>query len=74
MFAKVDTDANVGLSQAFDIQAVPTLMAFRERVLVFSQPGAVAASGLNQVLEKVKALDMDEVHRQVAELQAKHGG
>lgn len=73
VFAKVDTDANRGLSQAFDIQSIPTLMAFRENVLVFSQPGAMAAGGLKQVIDAVKALDMVEVHKQVAELQAQHG-
>jgi len=73
VFAKVDTDANPQLSGAFDIQAIPTLMAFRENVLVFSQPGAMAAQGLQEVIDAVKGLDMEKVHQDVADLQAQHG-
>jgi len=67
VFAKVDTEAEQGLASAAAITSIPTLMAFREGVLVFSQPGALPASGLEQVITGVRALDMVEVHKQVAE-------
>ncbi len=67
VFAKVDTEAEQQLSAAAGIQSIPTLMAFREGVLVFSQPGALPPAALEQVVTAVKALDMADVHRQVAE-------
>lgn len=66
VFGKVDTEAERGISAAAQITSIPTLMAFREGVLVFSQPGALPASSLEQVIEGVKALDMTAVHAQVA--------
>lgn len=68
--AKVDTDANQDLASAFGITSIPTLMAFREGVLVFSQPGALPGSALEQVVQGVKGLDMDEVREQIAAHQA----
>lgn len=65
VFGKVDTEAERELAGAAGISSIPTLMAFREGVLVFSQPGALPAAALDQVIEQVKALDMTEVHRQV---------
>ncbi|MCU1446889.1 thioredoxin [Cryobacterium sp.] len=65
-FAKVDTEAEQQLSAAAGIQSIPTLMAFREGILVFSQPGALPPAALEQVVTAVKGLDMAEVHRQVA--------
>jgi len=67
VFAKVDTEAEQGLASAAAITSIPTLMAFREGVLVFSQPGALPAAALEQVIEGVRGLDMVEVHKQVAE-------
>ena len=72
-FAKLDTDANQALSGQLGIEGIPTLMAFREGVLVFNQAGALPGPALQQVIDAVKGLDMDEVHQQVAELQAQHG-
>ena len=72
-FAKLDTDANQALSGQLGIEGIPTLMAFREGVLVFNQAGAMPGPALQQVIDAVKELDMEEVHRQVAELQAQHG-
>lgn len=69
-FAKVDTDAEQALAASAGISSIPTLMAFREGVLVFSQPGALPAPALEQVIEGVRALDMDDVRRQLAEQQA----
>ena len=69
-FAKVDTEAEQQLSAAAGITSIPTLMAFRDGVLVFSQPGALPAPALEEVITAVKGLDMDEVHRKIAEQQA----
>lgn len=66
-FGKVDTEAQQQLAAAAGITSIPTLMAFREGVLVFSQPGALNGSQFDQVIEAVKGLDMEEVHKQVAE-------
>ena len=66
VFGKVDTEAEQSLAQAASISSIPTLMAFREGILVFSQPGALPAASLEQVIAGVKALDMAEVHAQVA--------
>ena len=66
-FAKVDTESEQELAAAANISSIPTLMAFREKVLVFSQPGALNGDQLNEVITAVKGLDMEEVHKQVAE-------
>jgi thioredoxin 1 len=71
-FAKLDTEANPGLSAALTIEGIPTLMAFREGVLVFDQAGALPGAALKQVIDAVKGLNMEEVHAQVAKLQAEH--
>jgi thioredoxin 1 len=65
VFAKVDTEAEQQLAAEAGITSIPTLMAFREKVLVFSQPGALNAPQLEQVIDAVKALDMEEVHAHV---------
>ena len=65
-FAKVDTDAEQALSGAMGITSIPTLMAFRDGVLVFSQPGALPGHALDQVITAVRELDMDEVHAKIA--------
>jgi thioredoxin 1 len=72
VFGKVDTEAEQGLAAAFGIRSIPTLMAFRERVLVFSQPGALPQHALSDLVAQVKALDMEEVRKQVAEHDAEH--
>ncbi|MBH0130110.1 thioredoxin [Salinibacterium sp. NK8237] len=69
-FGKVDTEDQQELAGAAGITSIPTLMVFREGVLVFSQPGALPAPALEQVIEGAKNLDMVEVHKQVAEQQA----
>lgn len=66
LFAKVDTEANQGLAQSAGIRGIPTLMAFREGVLVFSQAGALPAAALEELIGKVRELDMAEVHQAVA--------
>lgn len=70
VFAKVDTEAEQQLAAEAGITSIPTLMAFREKVLVFSQPGALNEQQLEQVVDAVKALDMDEVHAHVARSRA----
>ena len=66
VFAKIDTEAEQALAGAAQVTSIPTLMAFREGVLVFSQPGALPATALEQVIDAVKGLDMTDVHAQVA--------
>jgi thioredoxin 1 len=73
VYAKLDTDANQQLSGQLGIEGIPTLMAFREGVMVFNQAGALPGPALEQVIDAVKKLDMDEVHAQVQKLQAEHG-
>ena len=70
MFAKLDTEANAELAGALEIQAIPTLMAFRDGVLVYRNAGALNASGLDELIGAVKAIDSDELAKQVAEQQA----
>jgi thioredoxin 1 len=65
-FGKVDTEAEQGLSAAAGITSIPTLMAFRDGILVFRQPGALPAPALQQVIDAVRELDMDEVRRHAA--------
>jgi thioredoxin 1 len=72
VFAKLDTDANQSLSGQLGIEGIPTLMAFREGVLVFNQAGALPGPALKEVVDAVKGLDMETVHAEVAKLQAEH--
>jgi thioredoxin 1 len=65
-FGKVDTEAQRELAEAFRIMSIPTLMVFRDKVLVFSQPGALPEPVLEDLIRQVRDLDMDEVHRQIA--------
>lgn len=70
VFAKVDTEAEQALAAAASITSIPTLMAFRDGILVFSQPGALNPSSLDQLIEQVKALDMTEVQAKLASRQS----
>lgn len=74
LHAKVDTDAEQELAAVAGITSIPTLMAFREGILVFSQPGALPESALEQVLEAVRNLDMDDVRAQLADQRAETNG
>lgn len=69
-FGKVDTEAEQALASAAGITSIPTLMAFRDSILVFSQPGALPAPALEKVIDAVKGLDMVEVHKKLAEQDA----
>ncbi|WP_166869181.1 MULTISPECIES: thioredoxin [unclassified Salinibacterium] len=64
-FAKIDTDAEQGLSAAMNIRSIPTLMAFRDGIGVFSQPGALPGPVLEDLITQIRALDMDEVRAQI---------
>jgi thioredoxin 1 len=68
-FGKVDTEAQREIAAAANITSIPTLMAFRDGVLVFSQPGALPAPAFNELLDAVEALDMDEVRAEIAKQQ-----
>jgi thioredoxin len=70
VFGKVDTEAEQTLAGTAGIRSIPTLMVFRDGVLVFSQPGALPAAALEDLIAQVRALDMDEVHRELAEQKA----
>ena len=66
-FAKVDTEAEQSLAAAAGITSIPTLMIFRDGILLFSQPGALPASALEEIIGKVDELDMDDVRKKIAE-------
>ena len=65
VFAKVNTEEEQDLAGYFQIRSIPTLMIFREKIIIFSQPGALPAPALDQIIEQAKALDMDEVRREI---------
>jgi thioredoxin 1 len=70
-FGKIDTDAEQGLAAAAQISSIPTLMAFRDGVLVFSQAGALPAASLEKLIQAVRGLDMDDVRSEIAGAQQK---
>ena len=70
VFGKVDTEAQPELGATFNVMSIPTLMIFREQVLIFSQPGALPAPALTDLIEKVRALDMEAVRAEIAKQQA----
>ncbi|AWB84892.1 thioredoxin [Corynebacterium liangguodongii] len=73
-FAKLDTEENPQVSAALEIQAIPTLMAFRDGIMVFRQSGAMPPAAFEDVIGQIKALDMDDVRRQLAEQNAEQNG
>ncbi|QNE35267.1 thioredoxin [Leifsonia shinshuensis] len=73
VFGKVDTEAEQALAASAGITSIPTLMAFRDGILVFSQPGALPAPTFEDLIGQVKALDMDAVRASIAEAQAGEG-
>lgn len=74
VFGKIDTEAQQELAAGFGITSIPTLMAFREGIIVFAQPGALPAPHLEQLVEGVRGLDMDEVRAAVAAQQTEQEG
>ena len=73
VFAKVNTDEEQEIAAHFQIHSIPTLMVFREQIIVFSQPGALPQGAFEQVVAKTKALDMDEVRKQIESEEAAQG-
>ena len=67
IFAKVNTEDEQEIAMHFQIRSIPTLMIFREKVIIFSQAGALPESGFRDLVQKASGLDMAEVHRQIAE-------
>jgi thioredoxin len=70
VFGKVNTDVEQDIAGAFGIRSIPTLMVFREKVLLFQQAGALPASALEQIITQAKGLDMAKVHQEIAEREA----
>ncbi|HVA02197.1 MAG TPA: thioredoxin family protein [Acidimicrobiales bacterium] len=67
VFAKVDTEAEQELAAAFDIMSIPTLMILRDKVIVYREGGALPAPAMDELIGKVRDLDMAEIHRRIAE-------
>jgi thioredoxin len=74
VFAKVNTEEHQELAGMFQIRSIPTLMVFREKVIIYSEAGALQGPQLEQLLEQVKALDMEKVHKEIAEQQQQQQG
>lgn len=74
VFAKINTEQQQEIAGHFQIRSIPTLMVFREQIVVFSQPGSLPPAGLESIIDKVAALDMSDVRRQVVEQGMKQGG
>jgi thioredoxin len=66
VFGKVDTEAQQGLAGFFQIRSIPTLMIFRERVMLYNEAGALPPQALEQIIEQVRALDMAKIHAEIA--------
>jgi len=73
VFAKVNTEVEQELAAAFQIRSIPTLMLFREQIILFSQPGSLPASALDEILAKARELDMDMVRKDIAAQQSQQG-
>ena len=74
VFGKVNTEAQPELAAAFDIRSIPTLMFFREQVVLYAEPGSLPPAVLEDVIAKTKSIDMAEVHREIAAQQAAEKG
>lgn len=72
VWGKVDTEAQEELAQAFGIRSIPTLMVFRQGILLFRQAGALPAAALDEIVAKVGSLDMDDVRKEIAAQEAEH--
>jgi thioredoxin 1 len=73
-FGKVNTDEETELAGAFEIRSIPTLMVFRDRVLLYSQPGALPAAALENIVRQVRAVDMEKVRAEIAAQGSKPSG
>ena len=73
-FGKVNTEEEQELAASFQIRSIPTLMLFRQKVVLFSQAGALQGSQLEELIQKAREVDMEQVHKEVAEQQAQQEG
>ncbi len=73
-FAKVNTDQEVELATLLEIRSIPTLMVFRDKILLYAEPGALPEQVLNELIHRVRTIDMDEVRRRLAEHEREHPG
>jgi thioredoxin 1 len=73
VFAKINTEEEQALAAHFQIRSIPTLMIFREQVILFAQPGMLSAAQLEDVIGKVRELDMAQVHEEIRQQQAEQG-
>ncbi len=71
VFGKVNTEEQQELAGMFGIRSIPTIMAFRDKVLLFSQPGALPRAAVDQLIQKIRELDMDQVRKEIEERQEK---
>lgn len=74
VFAKVNTEEHQALAGHFQIRSIPTLMIFREKVIIYAQPGALPASGLDDLIARTRAVDMAQVHAEIEAEAAKQNG
>ncbi len=74
VFGKINTEEQQELAGHFQIRSIPNVMLFREQIVLFSQPGAMPAAGIDSVIEQAKALDMDKIRAEIAEAEAQSGG
>ncbi len=74
VFGKIDTEAEQELAAEFRIRSIPTIMAFRQNILVFAQPGALPEAALEELIGKLQALDMDQVRKEIEAQEAKEQG
>ena len=73
VFGKVNTEEQQELAGHFQIRSIPSVLLFREQVMLFGQPGAMPAAGIDSVIEQAKALDMDKIRSEIAEAEAQSG-
>ena len=73
VFCRVNSEEHKALSQAFEVKSIPTLVVVRDRIMIASQPGMLPASVLEDLIDKVKKLDMDEVRREMAQEEQQKG-
>ncbi|MEW5786396.1 MAG: thioredoxin [Pseudomonadota bacterium] len=74
VFAKVNTEVEQGLAGHFQIRSIPTLMIFREKVIIYAQPGAMQAGQFDDLIAKAREVDMAQVHAEIAAEEAKNQG
>jgi thioredoxin 1 len=71
VFGKIDTEAEQGLAEAFQVRSIPTVAIFRDGIMLGAQPGALPADALDEIIRQVRTLDMDAVRREIAEAEQK---